>query len=200
MVRRECGRICSTGWAAGAAWTAPNWGAISNQVGVTDAPVSYDYGVNVTCQNGNVAMNGQNLGSAEEFSQKAADLAQTGADAQPAATDEWLPLGVFAMVRNEQQHPHLIMQLGINKQGVLRGNFTDEVTESTQPVQGAVDPKTQRAAWTVGSNKVSIMEAGLSNLVQGDAPALIHKNGKTDHWLLVRLSRPQTSTSPAIHN
>lgn len=78
----------------------------------------------------------------------------------------------------------------ISKQGALRGNFTDELTEHTQPVRGAYDPKTQRAAWIVGDHKTAIMEAGLSNLAEGDAPALIHKNGKTDHWLLVRLQQP----------
>jgi hypothetical protein len=30
----------------------------------------------------------------------------------------------------------------------------------------------------------------LGNLMEGAAPALIHKNGKTDHWLLVRLHQP----------
>ena len=63
-------------------------------------------------------------------------------------------------MRNEQQHPQLIMQLAVNQQGILRGNYTDEVTDSTLPVHGAVDPKTQRAAWTVGNNKYSVMEAG----------------------------------------
>jgi hypothetical protein len=33
------------------------------------------------------------------------------------------------------------------------------------------------------------MEAGLNNLAQGEAPALIHKNGTTRKWLLVRLSQ-----------
>jgi len=119
----------------------------------------------------------------------AADLADVGATNEPTDLN-WLPLGVFAMVRNEQQHPHLIMQLAINRQGMLRGNYTDEVSEGTQPIRGAVDQRTQRAAWIVGNHKTLVMEAGLSNLSEGDAPALIHKNGKTDHWLLVRLKQP----------
>jgi hypothetical protein len=134
-------------------------------------------------------MNGQNVGTAEQFSQQANDLAQFGAAANATPDDQWMPLGVFAMVRNEQQQPQMIMQLAINKQGVLRGNFTDEVTEHTQPIRGAIDPKTQRAAWIVG-NSTAIMEAGASNMTDGEAPALIHKNGKTDHWLLVRLEQP----------
>jgi hypothetical protein len=98
---------------------------------------------------------------------------------------------VFAMVRNEQQHPQLILQLAVNQAGALRGNYTDEVTEHTLPIHGAADKKTQRAAWTVGDNKQTVMEAGLSDLTDGEAPALVHKNGKTDHWVLVRLEQPQ---------
>ena len=66
----------------------------------------------------------------------------------------------------------------------MRGNYTDEVTDSTLPVHGAVDPKTKRAAWTIGDNRYSVMEAGLQNLTQSEAPALLHKNGTTQRWLL----------------
>ena len=33
------------------------------------------------------------------------------------------------------------------------------------------------------------MEAGLNDLTKNETPALIHKNGQTDHWLLVRLQQ-----------
>ena len=183
----------ANGWVAGAAWRSTGWGAVAGLCGYANAPVAYNYGGNVTCLNGNVQVDGQDVGTAEEFSQQAADLAQTGGEAETPSTDEWLPLGVFALVRNEQQHPHLILQLAINKQGTLRGNYTDEVTDHTQPIQGAVDKSTQRAAWTVGDNTSSVMEAGLSNLTQDEAPALLHKNGKTERWLLVRLKQPENS-------
>ena len=132
-----------------------------------------------------------------ETAVQAADLAGTGTEAEISDTEQWLPVGVFAMVRNEQQHPQLIVQLAINKQGILRGNYTDEVTDHTLPIHGAVDKKTQRAAWTVGGNKQTVMEAGLSDLTDGEAPALIHKNGKTDHWLLVRLEQPKQNGDDA---
>jgi len=177
-------------WSTGGAWSYAPWAAVGGYIGAASAPTYYNYGTNPSYQNGNIMLGTQNLGTAAEFSQQAADLAQSGADAQVDDSEEWMPLGVFAMVRNEQQHPQLILQMAVNKQGILRGNFTDEVSEHTQPIQGAVDPKTQRAAWTVGANKSSVMEAGLSNLASGEAPALIHKNGKTDHWLLVRLDQP----------
>ena len=42
----------------------------------------------------------------------------------------------------------------------------------------------------VGDNKHTVMEAGLNDLTGSEAPALIHNNGKTDHWLLIRLAQP----------
>lgn len=182
----------ATGWKAGAAWTSTAWGGLANHFGYGNSPpVSYNYGGNVTCVSGNVVLDGQNVGTAEEFSQQAADLAQVGASAETADTDKWLPLGVFALVRNEQQHPQLILQMAINQQGNLRGNYTDETTDHTLPIQGGIDQKTQRAAWTVGSNTACVMEAGLSNLTQSEAPALLHKNGQTERWILVRLQQPE---------
>jgi hypothetical protein len=183
-------------WVAGNAWSPTSWRAVSGFFGSTAAPIWFDYGDNITYQNGDIIMNGQDVGTAEQFSKQAADLADVGAANEPTDLN-WLPLGVFAMVRNEQQHPHLIMQLAINRQGMLRGNYTDEVTESTQPIRGAANQNTQRAAWIVGNHKTLIMEAGLSNLAEGDAPALIHKSGKTDHWLLVRLEQPKVGATSA---
>lgn len=186
------GAWAATGWGAGAAWVPATWAVVAGRCGYpAAAPVSYNYGDNVVAQDGNVMVDGQNVGTTEEFSQQASDLAASGLEAEASANDEWLPLGVFAMVRDEKQHPHLILQFAINKQGILRGNYTDEVTDNTQPIHGAVDKQTQRAAWTVGDNSQTVMEAGINDLTQSEAPALIHKNGKTDHWLLVRLEQPQ---------
>jgi len=186
-----------SGWAAGAAWVPVTWATIAATGGYGNAPISYNYGENVVAQNGNVIVNGQSVGTTQEYSQQAYDLAASGANAQLADDDTWYSLGVFAMVRNEQQEPQLVVQLAINKQGILRGNYTDEVTDHTLPIQGAVDKQTQRAAWTVGSNTQSVMEAGLSDLADGEAPTLIHKNGKTDHWLLIRLDQPNQNANGA---
>jgi hypothetical protein len=181
-----------TGWAVGAAWQPTSWATIAGLCGYGNAsPTSYNYGVNVTAQNGNVMVNGQNIGTTGEYSLQALNIAQAGAAADVSTADQWLPLGVFAMVRDEHQHPQLIVQLAINNQGVLRGNYIDELTESTLPIRGAVDKATKRAAWLVGSNQQTVMESGLSDLTDPETPALIHKNGKTDHWILVRLDRPQ---------
>jgi hypothetical protein len=188
----------ASGWAAGAAYAPTTWGAVATTCGYNEsAPTSYNYGVNVTCEGDNVAVNGQNVGTAAEYSQQASDIAGSGADATTADADQWLPLGVYAMVRNEQQHPQLIVQLAVNQNGTIRGNYTDQLTDHTQPIQGAVDKATERAAWTVGDNHQTVMEAGINDLTGGEASALVHRNGKSDHWLLVRLNQPEAGAASA---
>lgn len=178
-------------WKAGSVWTATTLAGVSSYCGYTNAPVSYGYGSNVVYQDGNILIDGQSVGTAEAFSHGAADLALIGQNAKISDTDDWLPLGVFALVRDEDQHPQLTLQLAINKQGILRGNYNDVVIDHVLPVHGAVDKETQRAAWTVDNNKNFFMEAGLSNLTSGEAPTLIHKSGRTERWLLVRLPQPE---------
>ncbi len=179
-------------WPANAAWATTAWSGLAQHFGYgNSAPISYGFGTNVICENGSVFLNGQNIGTAEEFSQQAAEFAKSGAEAQASAEDKWVPLGVFAMVRNEQQHPQMILQLAMNQRGNLRGNYTDETTDNTMQIQGGIDAKTQRVAWTVGSNSNAVMEAGLSNLTEPEATALLHKAGKTEPWTLVRLQQPK---------
>ena len=74
----------------------------------------------------------------------------------------------------------------------MAGNYSDLISGTTVPIQGAVDKKTQRVAWTVGNNKNTVGETGLYNLTQDEAPALIHiGKDKTQQWLLVRLKQPE---------
>ena len=83
------------------------------------------------------------------------------------------------------------MQLAVNKTGTLAGNYSDLISGTTRPIQGAVDKKTQRVAWTIGNNKHTVGETGLYNLTKDEAPALIHiGKDKTEQWLLVRLKQP----------
>jgi hypothetical protein len=160
------------------------WGAAANHLGYTNAAIPYVYG---TAANGAVIVNNQYVDSTEQYSQQAADLAQT-VTANPAnLVEQWYNLGAFGMVRNEQQHSQLVVQLAVNQQGAIRGTYTDQVTDNTLPIHGNVDPKTQRAAWSIGDNSSIVMETGIANLTQDQAPALLYKNGKTEQWNLIRI-------------
>ncbi len=161
-------------------------------------PIYYDYGNNVTYQDDSVYVDGQNTGSSEQYYQEAQTLAETGAAASAPANDDgdWLPLGVFAMTHEDQSKANLILQLAVNKQGVIRGNYTATVTNDSKVVQGSVDKKTQRAAFTVGDNKDNVIETGIFNLTKDEAPALVHfGKDRTEQWLLVRVKKDDGTKS-----
>jgi hypothetical protein len=72
------------------------------------------------------------------------------------------------------------------------GNFADMLSGSNLVVHGAVDQKTQRAAWTVGDNKDTVYEAGIYNLTKEEVPVLVHYGKeRTQQWTLVRLKQPE---------
>ena len=70
------------------------------------------------------------------------------------------------MVKGEETEANQIFQLAINKDGILRGNYYDALSDSTLPVVGSVDKKSQRAAWTVGDRKETVYETGVGNLTE----------------------------------
>ena len=182
------------GWTAGQEWSAAAWPAVGTALGwsADTQPMVYNYGTNITYQGNQVYYGGQPAATAEQYYQQASTLAQSAPPPDSKAPG-WMPLGVFALVQNDQAEPHYIMQLAVNKAGTLGGNYSDLISGSTLPIQGAVDKKTQRVAWTVGSNKNTVGETGIYNLTQNEAQALIHLGkDKPQQWMLVRLKKPET--------
>jgi hypothetical protein len=183
-----------------AAWTTAAWStataaAVGSWLGWSAAPAYYDYGDNVTYQDGSVYYGDQFEATAGDYYQTASNLAASGARTAPDDTD-WLPLGIFAVVEGGQQKPSMSLQLAVNKQGILRGNAIDDVTQKMLPVQGAVDETTQCAAWTVGDNKSAVFETGVYNLTKQEATGLIHFGAdRTEQILLVRLKQDQQPQS-----
>jgi len=194
---RYPGAWFAAGWAVGDAWRVCTWGTCAAYCGYAEsAPVYYDYGNNVTYQDNSVYINGDNVGTSEEYYNQAVGIASTGAQADASSDGDWLPLGVFALTKTEQTKSAVTIQLAVNKQGVIRGNYTDTETEKNQVVQGSVDKQTQRVAFTVGANATNVVETGLYNLTKDEAPCLIHfGKDKTEQWLLVRLQKPDAATN-----
>jgi hypothetical protein len=180
----------AAGWAAGAAWTAATWPAASSYVGISDPPVNYDYGDNVVYQDNNVYMNGQDVGTAQEYATQAATLSGQGEKANAPPDQDWKPLGVFSLVQGDEKNSNSVFQLALNKDGVIRGNYYDGLMDTTTPVYGAVDKKRQVAAWTIGKKNDRVFEAGIENLTKSDVPVLVHiGKDKTQQWMLVRVQQ-----------
>jgi hypothetical protein len=180
------------GLAAGAAWTAANWGSVSSYCGYPAEPAYYDYGSTVVTEENTVYVNAEPVGTVEQYAEQATALADAGEKAKPAEDEKWQPLGVFAMVQGEETTAYNLFQLAINKGGVIRGNYYNTLTDSVEPVAGSVDRKTQRAAWTVGNRKSPVYEAGVANLTRDETTMLVHfGKGKTQQMTLVRIEEPK---------
>jgi hypothetical protein len=114
---------------------------------------------------------------------------------KPPGADDWKPLGVFSLAQKSGNDTTSVFQLCVNQAGIIRGNYTNELTSDVQPLQGAVDKKSMRASWTVGSNKKVVYDTGIGNLVQNQSPILVHFSpSHTEQWTLVRLQSPKNTT------
>ena len=107
---------------------------------------------------------------------------------------EWLPLGVFALTQEGVNATTMYVQLAVSKNGIISGTFYNDTTGATHPLEGMVDQATQRAAWKSadGTNPDIVMETGLYNLTQNEAPLLVHFGpDQTQQWLMARLDESQ---------
>ena len=197
--RRYPGAWYPRRYAYGNVWAAATWASMTGWFGYGNtAPDYYNYGNNVTYQDNSVYVNGQDVGTSDQYYQQAQTLASTGTKAQPTDDEQWMPLGVFAMTHGDQTNANLVLQLAVSKEGIIRGNYTFTTTNDTKPVQGSVDKKTQRAAWTIGDNTDNVMETGIYNLTKDEAPMLVHfGKDKTETWVLVRVKQDEQQGQPS---
>lgn len=183
-------------WGVTAAWRAATWGAVASTGGYAEEPVSYDYGSSTVYQDDGVYQNGEQIATEADYAQQATDIAQTGKAAEATPDDNWTPLGVFAMVRGEEQTADNLFQLALNKDGILRGNYYNALTDSTAPVYGSVDKKTQRAAWTVGDKQTPVYEAGISNLTTDHTTMMVHYGpDRSQQFTLFRIEQPNEANA-----
>ncbi|MFO0925679.1 MAG: hypothetical protein U0736_01405 [Gemmataceae bacterium] len=177
-------------WTAAAAWVPATWAVVSGYCNYPAFPAYYDYGTTVVYQGDTVYIDGEQVATAEQYAQQATQFADAGRAASPSDRDEWQSLGVFALVRGEEESSDKIVQLAVNKDGILRGNYYDAFADNTLPVYGSVDGKTQRAAWSIGDKKDVVFEAGIANLTRGETPVLVHYGkDNTQQFTLVRIEQ-----------
>jgi hypothetical protein len=183
----------AAGWAADAAWSAISYADMAAYCGMNAAAApDYDYGSTVVYQGDDVYMDGQTVATTAQFAQQATDIASQGQAVDPPSTAEWKPLGVYALVQGDEKTSNNIFQLAVNKDGIIRGNYYDGLTDTTTEVYGSVDKKVQRAAWTIGKKKDRVFEAGVFNLTQPQFPCLVHVGAQTtDQMMLVRVEQPK---------
>ena len=188
----------AAGWTAARIWSAPAWGTVASYGGYPAEPVYYDYGETVVYSGDTVIVNGEQGYSTDVYVQQAMDLATVGQEAKVEPKDEdFQPLGVFAMVGEGETKSTNLFQLAVNKDGVIRGNYYNAIADTTEPVYGSVDKKTQRAAWTVGDRKSPVYEAGIANLTKDETTMLVHfAKDNSQQFTLVRIQQPEGEQPP----
>jgi hypothetical protein len=187
----------AAGWVAGRAWAASSWYSVASYCGYPAEPMYYDYGSTVVYEGDSVYVNGESAGTPEQYAEQAVELADAGREAAPPKEEEWQPLGVFAMVRGDEETSDKIFQLAVSKEGVIRGNYYDAIGDNTLPVYGSVDKKTQRAAWSIGDKKDIVYEAGIANLTKDQATVLVHfSKDNTQQFTFVRIEKPEEASTP----
>jgi hypothetical protein len=176
-------------------WGTPGWGAFGNMYG-WGQPCYYDYGPggNVVYAGDQVLVNGQVVGTPADYAQSAAALAAIdSATLKPTSPEEWMPLGTFSFALNQNEsNPPRVIQLAVNKDGLISGTMFNRETNKTYTVQGRVDKETQRAAFTIGNQTDMVLETGVYNLTQEQTPVLAHFGpNKTETYLFARLPEPE---------
>lgn len=178
-------------WAIiGTAWSTATWATAGAYCGCVGDGVYYDYGDSVVYQDGSVLYDGEVVASEGEYYEQANAIAQTG---QAPENEEWMPLGVFALITEpDQDHSDKLLQLAVNRNGEIAGNYQDLLTDEVTPVFGAVDKATQRVAIRLEGNDSLVMEVGLYNLTNDEVPVLIHQGSdQRQARTLIRLVPPE---------
>jgi hypothetical protein len=185
-------------------WSYPSWGGLCNwfpNYGWSSPYYyGYGYGGNVVYRDNYVYIDDQPIATTAQYAQSAADLATVDPSTiDPALNSEWLPLGTFALMadKDDVDAPRVV-QLVVDKQGIVSGTMYNKSTDKTHVVQGRVDKETQRVAFTIDDNEDVVFETGIYNLTQDETPVLVHFGAdRTETFLLVRLEEPKADAARA---
>ena len=155
----------------------------------------------------NVYVGGQPAGTSAQYYQQAQQLAaqayaNNNSQYPPTAPDyvstnsssqdqNWAPLGVFALAQPGQTQTDTMLQLAINPDGIVRGNYLNQLTNEHSQVYGALDKKTQRVSFSIGENNNTVFDTSLPDLTKEDSQVLVHYGpNNTQQMALLRLPAP----------
>jgi hypothetical protein len=106
------------------------------------------------------------------------------------AGPDWLPLGVFSVVAAGDSRSHSHQQLAVDRDARISGTFYDALSDTVQPITGAIDRDTRTASWTVGRSG-SRFEAPLEAFTNPPRTVAITSGGITTRtWKLMPVAKP----------
>lgn len=208
-------------WLGASAWENAAWGGNNSTVytaangNMSEEPAVDEQAETNADQNSQVADNADD--NADDTADNGSDDAQANAEDQPAvapsaaeakalarlgANDtlsgaQFLTLGVYSLAPAGQDEATGVIHLAVAKNGALRGTFADLKTDKDQNIQGSVDKKTGRVAWTVGPESKDVFETSIQDLTQQSGPLTIHTNdGQTSEWTIAHYEPLEAENDP----
>jgi len=163
-------------------WKWATWNGLHGWLGYPVRPIAYSYYVS----GGYVYNGGTQITTVTQYAEQANDIAEAAEEQEEDA--EWMSLGVFGVVPKEGDEVEVTLQLALAKDGTIGGTYRNSAVDVTLPLSGAVDEKTQRAAWRIGEDDPVVMETGVENLTKDKSTVLLHfENGTTETWTMIRM-------------
>ena len=106
-------------------------------------------------------------------------------------TESFMKSAFFGVIAEGQTNTDKLVQLALNTDGVIRGNYQDLLSDKVTPVVGSVNKETQRVALKLEGNDSLVVETGLYNLTNDEVPVLVHFSPEQQEArLLIRLQQP----------
>lgn len=162
-------------------WVAATWTAMAAWVGVAAQPVAYYHSDVVYVEGGEQVVAEETAAQAEQAAASAPYTDDAG---------EWLPIGVFALLREGQTDANAVVQLAVSQQGSIKGSYYDLLTDSGHTLHGSIDKRTQLVAFSIGANQAAVWETSLNSLTAQQAPVTVYfANGRSQKWALVRMEQ-----------
>jgi len=118
-----------------------------------------------------------------------ADASATVSLAHEDSSSPWLPLGTFAAVPSGSERslaPHLFLELALHRDGTVRGNYFDAVSDSVHPVTGRFNRETGLLSWQIGSGGAEF-ETTAEGLAGGRGEAIVRRGTTQRPWVLIGL-------------
>ena len=185
-------------------WKSSAWRRVCAFVRVINATPYYsDFDTEVIDGGDPVYVDGQPV-PAEQYPDPTVDLGASVEQPSPPTPavegqpEEWMPLGVFALAREQKGDAILFLQLSVNREGMISGAYSSILTEDERPIAGKVDKVTQEVAWRIGTSTNTIFVTSLANLTRDVLPVTVHiGQASRQVWLLVRMAGAAPIGQPA---
>lgn len=179
-------------------WRPATWVSVSSWLYTSPPPPVYpDYSMTVIYEGADTVYVDNQPMPAQQYSGAIVEAASVREQAPPPAPpaegkpEEWMPLGVFALVQEQKGSPNMFLQISLNREGVITGGYENTITGDQRPLTGQVDKTSQTAAWRIGDNRDMICSTSVANLTLDVCTVALHfKDVRTESWLLVRMPDP----------